>query len=177
MAGHGGSRSAGADVVVPITDDGADDVEDDEDDGGTGAGAWLSGGGRGETWTPAQLGLPHSSRGGAAASSRGRGRGRGGGGGSGVGGGGRPSADAAGAGGGGAAAVECGPDDYAQLDPATCNTWEWPTSDDYADREYQLEITAAALFQNTLVSLPTGMGKTFIAAVVMHNYYRFGWRW
>ena len=27
--------------------------------------------------------------------------------------------------------------------------------------------------QNTLVSLPTGLGKTLIAAVVMYNYYRW----
>lgn len=30
-----------------------------------------------------------------------------------------------------------------------------------------------ALFKNTLVVLPTGLGKTFIAAVVMYNIYRW----
>lgn len=30
-----------------------------------------------------------------------------------------------------------------------------------------------ALLKNTLVSLPTGLGKTFIAAVVMYNFYRW----
>ncbi|CAN0555872.1 unnamed protein product, partial [Ectocarpus sp. 12 AP-2014] len=30
-----------------------------------------------------------------------------------------------------------------------------------------------ALFKNTLVALPTGLGKTLIAAVVMYNYYRW----
>jgi ERCC4-related helicase len=30
-----------------------------------------------------------------------------------------------------------------------------------------------ALLQNTLIVLPTGLGKTFIAAVVMYNYYRW----
>eukprot|EP00966_Prymnesium_polylepis_P267264 6173937-Prymnesium_polylepis.1 len=30
-----------------------------------------------------------------------------------------------------------------------------------------------ALYENTLVSLPTGLGKTLIASVVLHNY----WRW
>jgi fanconi anemia group M protein len=30
-----------------------------------------------------------------------------------------------------------------------------------------------SLFQNCLISLPTGMGKTLIAAVVMYNYYRW----
>ena len=62
---------------------------------------------------------------------------------------------------------------YPLLDPVARNTWEWPTSEDYPDRAYQLEIVSVALFQNTLVSLPTGMGKTFIAAVVMHNYFRW----
>ncbi|XP_060844773.1 uncharacterized protein LOC132924458 [Rhopalosiphum padi] len=40
-------------------------------------------------------------------------------------------------------------------------------------REYQMTIIKTALFHNTLVSLPTGMGKTFIAAVVMYNFYRW----
>jgi ERCC4-related helicase len=29
------------------------------------------------------------------------------------------------------------------------------------------------LFENTLVTLPTGLGKTFIASTVMFNYYRW----
>jgi hypothetical protein len=61
---------------------------------------------------------------------------------------------------------------FPELDPGSRDTWEWPTSEDYAERAYQLQITAASLFHNTLVSLPTGMGKTFIAAVVLHNFYR-----
>jgi len=39
-------------------------------------------------------------------------------------------------------------------------------------RDYQYSMVEKALFQNTLVCLPTGMGKTLIAAVVMFNYYR-----
>ncbi len=34
-------------------------------------------------------------------------------------------------------------------------------------------IAKKALVKNTLVSLPTGQGKTFIAAVVMYNFYRW----
>eukprot|EP00158_Paraphelidium_tribonemae_P008047 Partr_v1_DN28447_c1_g1_i4_m41771 putative Fanconi anemia, complementation group M len=49
--------------------------------------------------------------------------------------------------------------------------WIYPTN--YPRRDYQYNIVKAALFHNTLVSLPTGLGKTFIAAVVMFNY----WRW
>ena len=30
-----------------------------------------------------------------------------------------------------------------------------------------------ALLQNTLVCLPTGLGKTFIAAVAMYNFFRW----
>ncbi|KAF4374764.1 hypothetical protein F8388_020285 [Cannabis sativa] len=40
-------------------------------------------------------------------------------------------------------------------------------------RDYQLDITKKALFSNTLVALPTGLGKTLIAAVVMYNYFRW----
>lgn len=40
-------------------------------------------------------------------------------------------------------------------------------------REYQLEMIQAALLQNTLVCLPTGLGKTLIAAVVMYNFSRW----
>ena len=43
----------------------------------------------------------------------------------------------------------------------------------YPIRQYQLTITEQSLFQNTLVALPTGLGKTFIAAVVMYNFYRW----
>ena len=31
----------------------------------------------------------------------------------------------------------------------------------------------SCLYDNTLVTLPTGLGKTFIAAVVMYNYFRW----
>lgn len=40
-------------------------------------------------------------------------------------------------------------------------------------RDYQFAITKTALFSNTLVALPTGLGKTLIAAVVMYNYFRW----
>lgn len=49
--------------------------------------------------------------------------------------------------------------------------WIYPTN--YPVRDYQFNIVKKALFVNTLVCLPTGLGKTFIAAVVMYNFYRW----
>lgn len=40
-------------------------------------------------------------------------------------------------------------------------------------RDYQFNITQKALFHNLLVALPTGLGKTFIAATVMLNWFRW----
>jgi ERCC4-related helicase len=45
------------------------------------------------------------------------------------------------------------------------DSWIYPTN--YAVREYQRAIVETCLKENTLVSLPTGLGKTLIAAVVM----------
>ncbi|KAG6832231.1 hypothetical protein H0H92_004196 [Tricholoma furcatifolium] len=40
-------------------------------------------------------------------------------------------------------------------------------------RDYQFNIVKRCLFDNTIVALPTGLGKTFIAGVIMLNYYRW----
>ncbi|KAI8987349.1 P-loop containing nucleoside triphosphate hydrolase protein [Mycotypha africana] len=58
-----------------------------------------------------------------------------------------------------------------KFDPENLRTWIYPVN--YPLRGYQLNIVKKALFHNTLVALPTGLGKTFIAAVVMYNYYRW----
>ena len=50
-------------------------------------------------------------------------------------------------------------------------TWIYPTNREV--REYQYAIARSALFYNTIVVLPTGLGKTLIAAVVMYNFYRW----
>ncbi|XP_017035935.1 DEAD-box ATP-dependent DNA helicase Fancm [Drosophila kikkawai] len=57
------------------------------------------------------------------------------------------------------------------FDMATGNSWIYPKN--LPLRSYQHSIVHSALYKNTLVVLPTGLGKTFIAAVVMYNFYRW----
>lgn len=61
--------------------------------------------------------------------------------------------------------------DLPGFDITSGQIWIYPTN--LPVRDYQLKISEAALFQNTLVCLPTGLGKTFIASVVMYNFYRW----
>ncbi|KAF9582293.1 hypothetical protein BGW38_000397 [Lunasporangiospora selenospora] len=63
------------------------------------------------------------------------------------------------------------PPTHHSMDHQAILTWQYPIN--YPKRDYQYNIIRRALFTNTLVSLPTGLGKTFIAAVVMLNYYRW----
>ncbi|XP_061945485.1 DEAD-box ATP-dependent RNA helicase FANCM-like isoform X3 [Populus nigra] len=58
-----------------------------------------------------------------------------------------------------------------EIDAEAAKTWIYPVN--VPLRDYQLAITKTALFTNTLVALPTGLGKTLIAAVVMYNYFRW----
>ena len=62
-----------------------------------------------------------------------------------------------------------------QVDPAVdrdaARTWIYPVNKPL--RTYQLNIVKKALFHNVLVALPTGLGKTFIAAVVILNMFRW----
>eukprot|EP00049_Salpingoeca_infusionum_P016728 m.345279 g.345279 ORF g.345279 m.345279 type:complete len:2355 (+) comp16140_c0_seq2:190-7254(+) len=57
------------------------------------------------------------------------------------------------------------------LDSAMADSWVFPTN--FPERSYQLSIIKRCLAENTLVTLPTGLGKTFIAAVLMYNFYRW----
>ncbi|KZC12910.1 PREDICTED: Fanconi anemia group M protein [Dufourea novaeangliae] len=57
------------------------------------------------------------------------------------------------------------------FDLSAGKTWIYP--ENYPVRDYQFNIVQACLYSNTLVCLPTGLGKTFIAAVIMYNF----WRW
>ncbi|KAJ7630699.1 hypothetical protein FB45DRAFT_1027891 [Roridomyces roridus] len=49
--------------------------------------------------------------------------------------------------------------------------WIYPLN--HPKRDYQYNIVRHCLFDNTIVALPTGLGKTFVAGVVMLNYYRW----
>ena len=63
---------------------------------------------------------------------------------------------------------------FAPLTPprsSSLKTWVYPGSKGF--RKYQFTICQTCLFYNTLVCIPTGLGKTFIAATVMYNYYRW----
>jgi ATP-dependent DNA helicase MPH1 len=59
-----------------------------------------------------------------------------------------------------------------KLDEEALKTWVYPTNLGTI-REYQYSIVKNALYNNLLVALPTGLGKTFIAATVMLNYFRW----
>jgi ATP-dependent DNA helicase MPH1 len=58
------------------------------------------------------------------------------------------------------------------LNREACKTWVYPTNLG-AIRNYQYSIVKHGLFNNLLVALPTGLGKTFIAATIMLNFFRW----
>ncbi|KAL0437937.1 UNVERIFIED_CONTAM: DEAD-box ATP-dependent RNA helicase FANCM [Sesamum latifolium] len=60
---------------------------------------------------------------------------------------------------------------FIKIDTDAAKTWIYPVN--VPRRDYQFSITRTALFSNTLVVLPTGLGKTLIAAVVMYNFFRW----
>ena len=64
------------------------------------------------------------------------------------------------------------PPTHHKLDREALATWVYPTNLGVI-REYQYSIVARALYHNTLVALPTGLGKTFIAATIMLNWFRW----
>lgn len=53
--------------------------------------------------------------------------------------------------------------------PLECNTSTYIYPTNFPKREYQYEIVKSCFTQNTLVALPTGLGKTFIAGTVLLN--------
>ena len=64
------------------------------------------------------------------------------------------------------------PPTHHKLDSIALNTWVYPTNLG-AVRDYQYSIVAKGLYHNMLVALPTGLGKTFIAATIMLNWFRW----
>ncbi|KAJ5651054.1 uncharacterized protein N7484_004777 [Penicillium longicatenatum] len=64
------------------------------------------------------------------------------------------------------------PPTHHKLNHDALNTWWYPTNLG-TTRDYQFNITQKGLFHNLLVALPTGLGKTFIAATVMLNWFRW----
>lgn len=59
-----------------------------------------------------------------------------------------------------------------KLDQEAMKTWVYPTNLG-KPRDYQFNIVQRGLYHNTLVALPTGLGKTFIAATIMLNWFRW----
>ncbi|KAH7417291.1 ATP-dependent DNA helicase-like protein mph1 [Cadophora sp. MPI-SDFR-AT-0126] len=59
-----------------------------------------------------------------------------------------------------------------KLDQEALKTWVYPTNLGTI-RDYQYSIVKHGLFNNLLVALPTGLGKTFIAATIMLNFFRW----
>ena len=64
------------------------------------------------------------------------------------------------------------PPTHHELNAEACNTWVYPTNLGRV-RDYQFNIVSRGLFHNLLVALPTGLGKTFIAATIMLNWFRW----
>ncbi|KAF2253195.1 P-loop containing nucleoside triphosphate hydrolase protein [Trematosphaeria pertusa] len=64
------------------------------------------------------------------------------------------------------------PPTHHKLDTEATKTWIYPTNLGTI-RDYQFNIVARGLFHNLLVALPTGLGKTFIAATIMLNWFRW----
>ncbi|KAL8938742.1 MAG: hypothetical protein Q9216_003729 [Gyalolechia sp. 2 TL-2023] len=64
------------------------------------------------------------------------------------------------------------PPTHHQLDQEAMKTWIYPTNLGKI-RRYQYSIVSLGLYHNMLVALPTGLGKTFIAATIMLNWFRW----
>ena len=64
------------------------------------------------------------------------------------------------------------PPTHHKLDSEALQTWVYPTNLGMI-RDYQYSIVARGLYHNLLVALPTGLGKTFIAATIMLNWFRW----
>ena len=64
------------------------------------------------------------------------------------------------------------PPTHHKLNREALATWVYPINLG-SIRDYQYSIVARGLYHNMLVALPTGLGKTFIAATIMLNWFRW----
>ncbi|KAI4261242.1 MAG: hypothetical protein L6R42_003556 [Xanthoria sp. 1 TBL-2021] len=64
------------------------------------------------------------------------------------------------------------PPTHHAIDRQAMETWVYPTNLGIT-RDYQYSIVRGGLYHNMLVALPTGLGKTFIAATIMLNWFRW----
>ncbi|KAJ6119203.1 ATP-dependent DNA helicase mph1 [Penicillium sp. IBT 18751x] len=64
------------------------------------------------------------------------------------------------------------PPTHHKLNKDALDQWWYPTNLGTI-RDYQFNITQKGLYHNLLVALPTGLGKTFIAATIMLNWFRW----
>ena len=64
------------------------------------------------------------------------------------------------------------PPTHHKLEKEALQTWVYPTNLGTI-RDYQFNLVARGLYHNLLVALPTGLGKTFIAATIMLNWFRW----
>lgn len=69
--------------------------------------------------------------------------------------------------------VSLGPPPAMKLEADLLEAKHWIYPLNKPKRDYQFNIVKHSLFENTLVALPTGLGKTFIAGVVMLNCTSF----
>lgn len=58
-----------------------------------------------------------------------------------------------------------------EIDYEALQTYIYPIN--YEIRDYQFNIIEKSFYNNILVALPTGLGKTFIAATIILNYFRW----
>ncbi|KAL9010540.1 MAG: hypothetical protein Q9173_004539 [Seirophora scorigena] len=64
------------------------------------------------------------------------------------------------------------PPTHHKINREAMRTWVYPINLGKI-RDYQYSIVAKGLYHNMLVALPTGLGKTFIAATIMLNWFRW----
>ena len=64
------------------------------------------------------------------------------------------------------------PPTHHKLDDDNLQTWIYPTNLGMT-RDYQFSLVKTGLFHNLMIALPTGLGKTFIAATIMLNWFRW----